>query len=226
MDRRKKADWRRYLLVLLITALLFGAGVVLGINLGNRKIENLRALQESLLTDTLDIETQFSIVEREPCTFVNTSTLADQLYEVGRKLDYLEGMIGKEDEYVLRLKKYYMLLEVRQWLFERKVQEQCHIPKDLILYFYSNDEEKCPQCQEQGFILTYLRRKYPDSVSVYSFDVESDSVALTALKRRYSVESTPSIVVDDRMLQGFRTTDEVEGMLASIETTTDEMTDE
>ena len=213
MDPRKKADWRKYLLIFLVTALLFGAGVVLGTMFASKKVSTLTALQDDLRTNTLDIETQFAIAEQDPCTFVNTSTLADQLYEIGTKLDYLESMLGKDDEYVLRLKKYYSILEVREWLFERKVREECTVKKDLILYFYSREESACPTCEEQGFILSYLRKKYDTTLRIYSFAKDIDSEAIKLLVRQYRITAAPGIVINGAPLLGFQTTDEIEALL-------------
>lgn len=198
-----------------MAAIIFISGLLVGSMTSSRKLTDVRELQDSLRSDTLDLEILYAVLEQDPCAYVNTTPLTDQLYDIAVRLDYMEGLLGKTDENVLRLKKYYSLLELRQWMFERHMRDQCNQDKHFILYFYSNEPGSCPQCEEQGFVLSYLRKRFGEKIAIYSFDVSTDSEAVQALIRRYEVETLPSVVIDDELYEGFQSLEALEDLLMS-----------
>ena len=104
---------------------------------------------------------------------------------------------------VLSLKGYYSLLEMRHWLFFENVRQQCNFDVKTILYFYSN--VRCDRCDEQGYVLTFLRNNYPN-LNVYSFDVDIDNSALNMLKEHYNINSfkaLPVIILGNKTFEGF-----------------------
>lgn len=213
MSQKRVLDKRKYVFVFIITAAIFLCGLLIGSLTSSQKLVDVRELQDSLQSDTLDLEILYSILEQDPCMYVNTTPLSDKLYDVAVKLDYMESLLGKGDDTVLRLKKYYSLLEIRQWLFESRVKEECNYDKHIILYFYSNEDGACPQCEEQGFILSYLRKKYGETLGVYSFEYGLPSESLQTLVRRYDITALPAIVIDDETHIGFYSTAELEDLL-------------
>jgi len=76
--------------------------------------------------------------------------LAEDLYQISERLDYMESQRGDEDADVLRLKNTYSLLELRDWLFILKTNQECKTNQLPVLYFYSNQGD-CPRCKEQGY---------------------------------------------------------------------------
>ena len=208
---RKRINKRKYLLVFALTTLVFLLGLLVGFYFSSEKIEDVRYLQDGLRSDTLDLEVLYTVLENEPCEFVNTTPLSDQLYDIAQRLDFMESQLGKNNEDVLQLKKYYSILQLRQWMFDERVREECSLEKNIILYFYDNEEGACESCQEQGFILSYLREKYPH-LSVYSFDVQTDSQAVQVLVRRY-VDEVPTIIFDEEIITGFTRRSDLESRL-------------
>jgi len=209
---RKRLDTRKFVIVLVFTTIIFFFGALLGFVTSSEKLSDVRDLQDSLRSDTLDLETLYAVLENNPCEFVNTTPLSDQLYDIAKRLDFMESQLGKDNDDVLQLKKYYSILQLRQWMFEERVQETCSENKSIILYFYNNEPGECSSCEEQGFILSYIREKHPET-SIYSFDVRTESEAVQALVRRY-VDTTPTIVIDEKIIEGFQTRDAIETILA------------
>ncbi|MAE12945.1 hypothetical protein CMO92_00125 [Candidatus Woesearchaeota archaeon] len=199
---RKKINPKKYALTLLITMILFISGLVIGATVSNIKLGKLDDLQQDIRTDTLDIEVQYRLFEEEPCRGINSTPLTDQLYELSLKLDFMENSLGEDDPNVLRLKEYYGLLELRHWVFVRKVGSSCNQTIVPILYFYSNEGD-CPKCEEQGFILSYIRKTHP-YINVYSFDINIDNGALSTVKRIFKVKDTPTLVVVNSTYTGFQ----------------------
>ncbi len=66
------------------------------------------------------------------------------------------------------LKKYYSILEIKHWLLVKKTAKECKVNIGSIVYLYG-DKKNCPNCENQGYVLTTLREKYP-FLRVYSFD--------------------------------------------------------
>jgi len=201
---RKKFNVRRYFLVLLITTMIFVSGMLLGYYLNSQKMNDLDSLQKDLATSSLDNDLQYSLIEEAPCNYVNSTLVIEELYVLSTKLDFMESILGPKNSEVIRLKKYYSLLQIRYWLFMNKINADCHKNINTIIYFYSNEGD-CPSCEEQGYILTYIRRKYPN-VQVYSFDINLNLNSLDALKMRFNVDKAPFLVINDESFSGFQET--------------------
>ncbi len=113
---------------------------------------------------------------------------------------------------MLRLKEYYSLLEIRQWLLEKEMAEKCGTNKTLILYFYSNDKQMCKECEEQGYILSYSRKNY-DEVNIYSFDIGSRNPAVSTIKRIYDVRNVPTVIINNNKIEGFVPKETIVGII-------------
>ena len=92
----------------------------------------------------------------------------------------------------------------------KKINFRCGGNFAFILYFYTT-AENCSECEREGLVLSTLRDKYPD-LRVYSFDYSTDLSAVKAMLDIYKIEDTrlPALVVDDEVLTGFHSIDELE----------------
>ncbi len=213
MDR-KQISKTKYLAAFATTTLIFMIGLFIGSYVTNLKLQKLDQLEQDLRMDTMAIEIEYLLVSENPCTAINTSSLTEQLYNVGTKLDYMENNLGEIDERVQTLKGYYSLLEMRHWIFIKKTIHQCNNSFVPILYFYSNKGD-CPTCEEQGFVLNYIRKKY-STTRVYSFDININNSALTTLRGIYDVTKAPAIIINDQKHHGFMDRDAVEQSLNAV----------
>jgi glutaredoxin len=211
MDRRK-IHRTKYLAVFATTTLIFLIGLLVGNQITNIKLEKINDLEQDLKVDTMAVELQYLLLAEDPCSYINSTLLTEELYNIGSRLDYMENQMGNKNPSVLHIKEYYSLLELRHWLYMRKVNNECGVEYPLLLYFYSNLGD-CPSCQEQGYVLNYLHRKYP-SLNIYSFDINIENTALDTIKKIYKVESTPAIVINDDAYFGFKDRDELEKLLS------------
>lgn len=207
MVERRKIVWSRYIAAFSITVLIFLLGIMLGNHFAENKIGYLEEMSTDFKTDTLALEIQYDLIEENPCSSVNSTPLAEQLYDLATRLDYMENQLGESDPDVRALKEYYQLLEIRHWMFNKKTNQECDQNMTLVLYFYSYKKD-CPECEQQGFILTWLRMNYPN-VLVYAFDYNIDNYALATLKKQYDVTSTPAVVVGDKTYNRFMKKDEL-----------------
>ncbi len=202
-------DWKKYLIVFLITLALFLSASYVSNYFGNKKIEQLKSIQDQIAINILSSETQFALLQESSCKNISGSVLSDELDELGRKLAW-EQENSSSNEEVSYLKKYYSLLQIKDYLLMKKISVGCKIKSAFILYFYTT-AENCSECEKESIVLSSLREKYPD-LRVYSFDYNTDLSAVKALLQIYKIKDTelPALVLDDEVLTGFHDVDDLE----------------
>ncbi|MDP2789486.1 MAG: hypothetical protein Q8O46_05640 [bacterium] len=205
-------DWRKYLIVFLITLGLFLAASYLSNYFGAKKINQLKLIQDDVAINILSSETQFSLLQDLSCKTLSDSVFSGELDELGKKLEWGQQNLGATKE-VLYLKKYYSLLEIKDYLLTKKISERCKVKATFILYFYTT-AENCSECEKQSLVLSILREKYPE-LRVYSFDFSTDLSAVVAMLKIYKIEDTklPALVIDEDLLTGFQSIEELESRI-------------
>jgi hypothetical protein len=202
-------DWKKYLIVFLITTGLFFTAIYLSNYFGDKKINELKSIQDNISIDILSSETQFSLLSELSCKNISGAVLSDQLSELGNKLEWSQKNLGASDE-VSYLKKYYSLLQIKDYLLSKKISARCGVKSAFILYFYTT-AENCSLCEQESSVLSTLRTEYPE-LRVYSFDYSTDLSAVTAMLKIYKIKDTvlPALVIDDNVLTGFHSLEDLE----------------
>jgi len=205
-------DWKRYLIVFFITLGLFLTAIYLSNYFSSKKINQLKLIQDKISIDILSSETQFSLLSELSCKNVSDSILSGELAELGQKIEWGEENIGNTDE-LIYLKKYYSLLQIKDYLLMKKMVSRCGKKSAFILYFYTKIQD-CGECQKQSLILSTLREKYPE-LRVYSFDYSIELSAVNTMIDIYKIEDTklPALVIDDSLLTGLRSIEELEEII-------------
>lgn len=206
---QKNLDWKKYLIVLLITISLFLTAIYLSNYIGDKKINELKLIQDKIAIDILSSETQFALLQESSCKNVSGSILSSELDELGRKLEWGEDNLGSTEE-VSYLKKYYSLLQIKDYLLMKKISASCKVKSAFILYFYTT-RDYCSECERESLVLSTLREKYPE-LRVYSFDYSIDVSAVKAMIQIYKIKDTelPALVLDDELLTGFHSIEDLE----------------
>lgn len=202
-------DWKKYLIVFLVTLGLFFTASYFSNYVSNKKLDQLKNIQDKISLDILSSETEFSLLSDLSCKNISDSVLSSELSELGHKLEWGQDNLGSTDE-VSYLKKYYSLLQIKDYLLMKKISARCGVKSAFILYFYTT-AENCSLCEQESLVLTSLRDKYPE-LRVYSFDFSTDLSAVKAILQIYKIEDTklPALVIDDEVLTGFHSIDELE----------------
>lgn len=205
-------DWKKYLIVFLITAGLFVSAGYLSNYFSNQKINQLKSIQDNIAINILSSETQFSLLQESSCKNVSGSVLSDELSELGNKLEWEQQNSGATEE-VSYLKKYYALLQIKDYLLMKKISASCRVKSAFILYFYTT-AENCSECEKESLVLSSLRDKYPE-LRVYSFDYSTDLSAVKAMLSIYKIKDTalPALVIDDDVLTGFHAIDDLDARI-------------
>jgi hypothetical protein len=207
-----KVDWKKYLIVFFITIGLFWTAIYLSNYFGNKKITQLKSIQDNIAINILSSETQFSLLQESSCKNVSGSLLSGELDELGQKLEWEQQNLGSTDE-VSYLKKYYSLLEIKDYLLMKKISASCGVKSAFILYFYTT-ADNCSDCTRESIVLSSLRDKYPE-LRVYSFDYSIDLSAVKAMLQIYKIKDTalPALVVGEDLVTGFHSIDELDKMV-------------
>lgn len=205
-------DWKKYVIVMFITIGLFVTAFFISNYFGNQKINQLKSIQDQIAVDILSSETQFSLLSELSCKNISESVFSKELQELGKKLEWSEENLGNTAE-VSYLKKYYSLLQIKDYLLAKKISSRCGTKSAFILYFYTT-ADNCSLCREESIVLGTLRTKYPE-LRVYSFDFNTDLSAVKSMLQIYKIKDTalPALVVDDEVLTGLHNLEELENIV-------------
>jgi hypothetical protein len=206
---------KKYIYAFLITALVFGTAIYASNQLGNKKLAEVRDIEDKLALDILSSETQFSLLEETQCIDIKNTYLSKEVGNLAERLSIAETENPKDDPEVINLKRYYSLLEIKDYLLMKKITDKCGIKPTFILYFYSNQGD-CEECTKAGYVLTALHDKYPD-LRIYSFDYNLDLEAIKTLTSIYKVENRlPALIINNDAYYGFRSLGDLESTVPAI----------
>ena len=209
----KPIDSKKYLYAFLITSVIFFTALYVSNYFGQKKIEEIRLIQNQIAADILSSEVQTSLLEQFSCRDVANTALSIELGALGEKLSYTEENRGSDDPEVLSLKHYYSLLQLKDYILMNKVQEKCGTKNEFIVYFYSKD---CTECVKQGYILTKLRQDYPQ-LRVYSFDYNIDVSPVKTLISINKIEDrAPVLLIHDEPFYGYKTIEDLQKIIPQI----------
>jgi hypothetical protein len=210
-------DSKKYIVAFLITTLIFGTAIFVSNTLGDKKLENVRSIENRVALDILSSETQFALLEETSCKDIGPGFLSKELGSLGERLSYAENQTEFNTEDLDDLKRSYFLLEIKDYLLMKRLTEKCGIKPTFILYFYST-KDACEDCEKMGYVLTALRDKYPD-LRVYSFDYNFDVGAIETLISIYKLKpELPALYINNQTYYGFYSVEELEDRVPALKT--------
>lgn len=206
-----QSETKRYFIVFFITAIVFVSAFWMSSIFSNNKIDQLREIQEQIAIDILSTETRYALLEQTSCIHSVTSLeeeqgLSRELNDLARRLKFMESQLGAEDEDVLFVKKYYSLLQVKDYLLMEEIKNRCGENLFTILYFHEGD---CDDCQKQSLVLDELVSEYPET-RVYWFDKDVNTPAVQTMLSIFGITQGPTMVINDQTYEGFYTFEEIQ----------------
>lgn len=213
-NTNKKIDWKKYVVTFVITVFIFITAFSFSNNLNNKRIQDIKRIQDNIAVDILSSETQFSLLSELSCKDVDYA-LSNELNSIAERIQGSADNLGQKNQEVIFLKKYYSLLEIKDYILMRRIGDKCGKKFMFALYFYDS-EKNCPNCYKAGYVLTYLRNQYPQ-LRVYSFDRNSDVSAVKTLMSIFKIkEASPVVVFGDKTINGYKEKEEMEKILKEI----------
>ncbi len=211
----RKVHTKLYIIVFFITIFIFSGAFYISSYINERKTQELKATEDKIAIDILSFETQFDIVKESSCKEFDRSNLRTELNSLASKLKFMENQLGENNPEVFRLKRYYSLLEIRDYLLTKRMSEQCKLNNVFILYFYSQGE-KCNTCITQNYILQAIRDEYPE-IEVYSFDYEIDLPAVQTLITLHNIPKAPPIIdINGKIYGAFENIEDIRKVIDPI----------
>lgn len=207
----------KYIVVFLITCGIFATAWYLSTYVNNKKINEIKDIQNKIAIDILSSETQFSLLEELSCQDIDRSVLSKEIATMADKINYSEQNLSAKEEIEL-LKKQYTILQVKDFLLSKRIAERCKQKIATIFYFYGN-KDTCTDCEKQSYVLDALRQKYP-TLRIYSFDYNLDLSTIKALTSIYKIQGMlPGLVIQGKTVSGFKSVEELELLLPKELTT-------
>jgi glutaredoxin len=203
---KKRVSWEVYIIAAVITLVIFSLGVALGFFISNEKysiikndLEDLKLQQkdaelELLLINSLETKSCYSIKYEIDKMAVLSSKLGDRVSV------YDTEMIKNADFY--NLKQQYILTLIEFWNYWELFKKNCNSSVNTVLYFYSI--KNCDDCQAQGFVLSYLKEKYPDKIMTFALDKDEDLYSLNLIKNTYNVTTAPTLIINNKKYEGLK----------------------
>ena len=211
----KKIQWLKYIVTFLITAGIFVTVFMTTKVINERKFSEIRNIQDKISIDLLSSETQFSLLKQAACPEDGNSILAPEIGTLGERLVGMENTLGGDNDQVIQLKKYYSLLQIKDYLLSAEFSKKCDFKPITIVYFYN---DQCERCGGQGEVLTALRGKYPE-LRVYSFDTDLDLSAIETFKKVSRVApggEYPVTIINGKVYRGFQSIETIEKMIPEL----------
>lgn len=217
MESNKDISGKKYFVVFIITLGVFALVFLLSNYLYSERINQVKNIEDNISRNILESEIQYSLLSDATCEddAGNSPVMIDEINSLTKRLSYMEEQRGTDDAEVISLKKYYSLLQVKDYLLLRERAKQCGQKPLTILYFYSNEGD-CTDCKKIGYVLTSMREDY-DQLHVYAFDYNIGLSVIDTLKSIYKLDNDlPILVINRKAYYGFKTRDDIEKLMPDL----------
>lgn len=211
-------SFKRYIVVFLITGCIFAFTFWLSNQLSSGKVREVRDLEDQIALNILSTETRYSLLKDSSCDHVGSNNsndigLNNELTDMAHRVKFMASQLGAQNEKVISLKKYYTLLQIKDYLLTKELFNRCGTHIVSILYLY---QDGCEECVKQSIILDDLSNTYPE-IRVYWIDKDLQTPALDTLISILNIKKTPSIVIKNKVYDSLQTTADIESYIPQIE---------
>jgi len=207
---RKKINYLRHFGVLMLTIMIFIVGTFIGTSVEQLRVNNLYTnLQDqdlayqNILTESYYLDYIITLKENNEnvsCDLIRGAyqTSIENLDSSRIKLENYINAGADDDEEFYRLKDHYANIQINYWILANRISKQCDNDFDNILFFYS-DKEKCPECEDQGIHLDYVKKKLGDNVLIFNLDSQKTGPT-KLLAQKYGVfdRGVPTLVINEK----------------------------
>lgn len=204
---------KRYALALLGSILVFFIAFATSYGINAFEFQRISSLQDDVFYDFYEAEVSYDLFGTAECSGDYFEDLGQSLDFQGAMLRSLEKDLGKDNEYVVKRKAYYSLLQLSHYNFMKKRNDACDLGQEFILFFYSNEKEYIDESEQIGKILSYVKANNPNTL-IYSFETDSANALVSKFNLRYEVTSPILVVVKDvNRLESIESSDQIEKYL-------------
>lgn len=189
--------------------MIFSLGLLLGLVIDKSRIKLLEQIEQQQNLDYMSIQLQYnylltSLEKNKTCSAFET-VIHDNLVALDkvlkRILSFRENSQINKKEYNI-LERESTLYNIRYWFLMQQSKEYCDSDTVSILYFFSTS--KCPDCGNQGVILTYFKALFDKNLLVFPLnaDLETEENMIKILSIEYNVTSYPTLIIEGKKYEG------------------------
>ncbi len=215
MKKEKKDSYKslKYFVALVISLITFISGLFLGLALAKKEIFLIGINEDKIKANLFELETTIRFLEENICDKHLLMDFGVDLDKIGKELEDLQNKMFVSEEEFQYLKNFYYALEANHYLLLKKARKICGQNYTFIFYFYRPIEE-CKLCFDQGLFLSALKKKYPEKVQIYSFNIDdyNKSMLIKKMLIKYNISNTdnPPILIIDGKKENFKNLKELE----------------
>lgn len=210
----RKIHRNRYFLAFFITLIVFMLGLLLGLVIEDRRVQLIKYQNDMQKLDFSSLQLQYQFIdmfgEEKNCGALTTA-FEESISNLENSRNKLEGYTQNSNlnrkEFDL-LKREYTLAQLNFWMLTKKTKNLCGLEPATIFYFYA-DSKSCSRCDDQAFVLTYLKNKLGANLLNFVFDSQLEEPMITILKKNYNLTEYPTLIINDKKFSGFVSKEEI-----------------
>ncbi len=192
---------------LLVTLLIFGIGIVLGIILENWRTGQVNFLFQKSEIDLLDVKLQSEIYAEGNfnCEFAIQENMdfADRIFEEAKILDRYEQASRLTGDIELQHKRYDLLRAIL-FLNSIRIKEYCNASYSNVVYFYSYSNPLIEtRAKQNAFskLLGELKKKKGDKILLIPLAGDNNLTSVSLLLNKYEIseEDLPIILINEKI---------------------------
>lgn len=211
----RKISSKKYLLAFVLTLVVFAGGILIGVMLENIRLNhsNQVLLAERIDLRSLQLQQKYIESGQADCKVLNKILEAD-INELNKKMaevmEYEKKSFLNQDEFNLLLQDYF-LTEIQFLLVSQEIDKKCERDSIKIIYFYDENKE-----ETQGVILDYLKKVFGSRLLIFSLDSTfRQEPMINILLTSYKIETFPSIIIENKVLQGHKSVEELKEIICA-----------
>src|SRR3989344_1442058 len=179
-QKMKEKSWRtistdKYIIAGIITALIFGLGLTLGLILEDARYGLVQQVNQDQEVRYQSLQLQYlflSTFQNDNSCPILAATLQETIADLSASLNDVISFEEKktyDDAQKLSVERRYLLDNLRYWLLAKESKKKFNLDIVSVVYFYRKD---CPACAGQGTILTYYKNLLGDRLLVFPINID------------------------------------------------------
>jgi len=206
---------------LVLTAIVFILGVLLGYFLEKNRIDNFReefSNIEAQWADARLLSRYFSEISPELCDEAIKQNLifADKIYREGLKLDNYDSAAPLTEKEIEFERKRYALFKSEFLLNSISLKERCNANYVNLIYFFTANptaDEGAKQAV-QSKILEEIKNEYGSELMLIPLPIDLDIFVINILKNTHNIKEAPTILINENIkLEGVQSRDALKSEL-------------
>ncbi len=216
----REINQRRYVLAGILTAMVFVLGLLLGFVIEGKRVELIQDASDEARVAISSLQLQYAFIDQlsqvgNCAEFMNAFDKNVENLETARiKLSNYQSQATVNRREFDLLYRNYITSQVQYLLLSMKAKKLCDSDVVNVQYFFSKD---CKTCDDQSFILTFLKQKFNQRLLIFGFDTSFDKEPLLNLMvRTYNVTSFPTVIIEDNKYAGFMSKDNITSTICGL----------